>query len=225
MATKPNFIKSVELWEAGVLSKFIGSIGKQKVALDQRIQQAFVQVVGQSIVHRNSTPAHQLFEATGTSSRRDALVAAFEKFGNLYWSKVEKRVMFADRSKLDKNSPHYAELKWDEEYATMVAATPWYSLKKEPEPKSEYDVESELGKFINRFKKYIGDPHITVKHKDLLGKMQAVYNSYVMGQIPLMTEEEQTKLLAEGKKNVDTSKLREKFNVTEAGQGAEPAKS
>lgn len=161
-----------KLMEMTQLAKLIGDIGKQKVALDALIQTAAAECIAQSIVHRNATPSMQLYDAVGNTTRRDALVAYFEKFGNLAWSKADKRVAFFDTEKIlgaDK------ALSWTPEYAETVQKTPWASLKKEPEIVSQYDVEAEFSKFFKRLERLAADPAVSVKNKDMLATVKAAY--------------------------------------------------
>jgi hypothetical protein len=163
---------NAKMLEASELSKLIGKIGKQKVTLDNQIQIAAAECVAQSIVHRNATPAMQLFEVLGSNMRRDALVAYFEKFGNLAWSKEAKRLSFFDVEKLVKGA---TALEWTEEYADTVRKTLWQSLKKEPEVVSAYDVEVEFQKFFKRLERLASDPAISVKNKEMLNTVKAAY--------------------------------------------------
>ena len=161
-----------KLMEMTQLAKLIGTIGKQKVALDKNIQTAAAECVAQSIVHRNATPSMQLYDAVGNTTRRDALVAYFEKFGNLAWSRADKRVTFFDTGKIlgaDK------ALVWTEEYAKQVCDTPWASLKKEPEVVSVYDMDTEFSKFFKRLERLAADPAVTVKNKEMLATVRAAY--------------------------------------------------
>jgi hypothetical protein len=161
-----------KLMEMTQLAKLIGTIGKQKVALDKLIQTAAAECVAQSIVHRNATPSMQLYDAVGNTTRRDALVAYFEKFGNLAWSRADKRITFFD---VEKNVKGAAALAWTEEYAKMVSDTPWASLKKEPEVVSVYDVDVEFSKFFKRLERLAADPAVSMKNKDMLATVRAAY--------------------------------------------------
>jgi hypothetical protein len=154
------------------LAKLIGTIGKQKVALDKNIQTAAAECVAQSIVHRNATPSMQLYDAVGNTTRRDALVAYFEKFGNLAWSKADKRIAFFDTEKILGAA---AKLAWTEDYAKQVGDTPWASLKKEPEVVSVYDMDTEFSKFFKRLERLAADPAVTVKNKEMLAVVRAAY--------------------------------------------------
>jgi hypothetical protein len=161
-----------KLMEMTALAALIGKIGKQKVALDALIQTAAAECVAQSIVHRNATPSMQLYDAVGNTTRRDALVAYFEKFGNLAWSRTDKRVTFFDTEKI-LGAEH--ALSWTDEYAAQVQRTPWASLKKEPEVVSVYDIDAEFGKFFKRLERLAADPAVSVKNKDMLATVKAAY--------------------------------------------------
>jgi hypothetical protein len=157
------------------LSKLIGRIGKQKVALDNAVQHAAVQCIFQSIQFRNATPAMSLFENLGTSSRRDALVSYFEQYGNLAWSKSDKKLMFFDAAKVIDGKK---ALKWTDDYAEEVAGVIWYTTKKEPTPKSVYDMEEEFSKVLDRLTKVANKAGNEVKHKGLLDVLTTAYRRY-----------------------------------------------
>ena len=124
------------IWDAKVLSAAIGIIGKSGKLLEKQIQVAAVQCIAQSIVHRNASPAMSLYEALPKGQRHDSLVAYFEKFGNLAYSKTEKKIVFFDVAKhTDQDA-----LEWSQEYASEVNAFQWVNGTKKPEPKSAYEI-------------------------------------------------------------------------------------
>lgn len=198
---------AVQLMQASELSKLIGQIGRASAKLMVQIQIAAVQCVAQSIVHRNATPAMQLFEVIA-GTRRDALVAYFEKFGNLTWSKAEKKVIFCDMEKI----PNGRKLEWTAEYAETVAATSWLSTKKEAEPRSIFDVSEEAEKFLERLTK-AKRKGVEIKNDALLERLYATYQQYVGEQYlkastSLPTDEDVHAAEAAGDK-VSAEKLRE----------------
>lgn len=162
------------IWDASKLSALIGVIGRQKVRIDGMIQTAAVQCIAQSIVHRNSTPAAQLYEAVGDGTRRDALLKYFELHGNLCWSKAEKRVTFYDVEKIE-NKP---KLDWTDEYAAKVTAYLWTKAKPEPKTVSMYDVEEKVSALIDSLRK-AAKKGVALKHVDLLNRIESLYVSYV----------------------------------------------
>lgn len=156
------------------LSKLIGNIGKQKVRLESAVQVAAVECIGQSIVHRNVTPAISLFEACEGALRRDALVAFFEKFGNIAFLKSAKK----GEPKLGFYEVHKPEA-WTEDFVEQVNAMKWMAAKREAEPVSKYDMEREAAKFIERMRKLAADTGKQVEHRDLIDELYAVYAKYV----------------------------------------------
>jgi len=164
----------VQVMEVGQLSKIISVIGRQKVRIDSMIQTAAVQAIAQSIVFRNSTPAAQLFEAVGPSTRRDALVKYLEMFGNLAWSKSEKRVVFYDVAAIE-NKP---ELAWSDEYSLKVSEFVWHKAKAEPKQVSMYDVEEKVSALIDSLRKS-AKKGVELKHAPLLDAVEALYVKYV----------------------------------------------
>jgi hypothetical protein len=155
------------------LSRIIGVIGRQKVRIDNMIQVAAVQVIAQSIVNRNSTPADQLFSAVGVSSRRDALLKFYEMFGNLTWSKGEKRVIFCDMEVTDNR-----KLEWTDEYATKVSEFIWHKAKPEPKQVSMYDVEEKVSALIDSLRK-AAKKGITLQNVELLDGVESLYVKFV----------------------------------------------
>lgn len=197
-----------KLMTVGELSKLIGGIGKQKVRLETAIQQAAVECIGQSIVHRNVTPAISLFEACEGSVRREALVAFFEKFGNVAFLKSAKK----GEPKLGFYEQHKPEA-WTEDFVEGVNATKWMAAKKEADPVSKYDAEREAGRFIERMRKLAADTGKQVDHKDLIDELYTVYARYVA-----------TRTLKETK--VDESQLHQAADATTVAvirQDAQPA--
>lgn len=165
-----------EVMKADALAKLIGTIGRQKVRIDAMTQTAAVQCIAQSIVHRNSTPATQLFDVLGKSTRRDALVAYFERFGNLMWSKVESKVVFCDVA----NLPSRTKLEWTDEYAAKVAEVVWFNAKPEPKIKSNFDVEDAVSKLIETIERNI-KKGVDVKNSALYDDVAAAYYRYRAG--------------------------------------------
>lgn len=161
-----------KIMESTELTKLIGTIGKKSVALTGLIQTAAVECIAQSIVHRNATPAQQLYEAVGTTVRRDSLVKYFELWGNLAWSKQEKRVMFFDVEKIIGT-----KMVWDAEYAAKVTSNHWTAAKKEAAPVSKYDVSEEIDKLLERLHK-LQKKGATIAHADLLLRIEQAYNAY-----------------------------------------------
>jgi hypothetical protein len=164
----------IKVMEVSQLARIIGVIGRQKVRIDGMIQTAAVQCIAQSIVFRNSTPAAQLFDAVGVSTRRDALLKYMEMFGNLCWSKGEKRVIFYDVAKVESKP----ELVWSDEYAAKVAEYVWHKAKPEPKQVSMYDVEEKVSALIDSLRK-AARKGVTLQHGELLDSVESLYVRYV----------------------------------------------
>jgi len=200
--TQKQAAVAVALMAMSDLSKLIGRIGKASATLTNQIQLAAVQCIGYSIRDRNATPAMQLFDAVGTTQRRDALVRYFEMFGNLGWSKAEKRVIFIDVAEVTKGQ---TVLEWTEEYAAKVAQVMWHKTKAEPEPKSVFDIDEETAKFIERFTR-AKKRGAELKNGGLLERLMATYHAYVAEQYrgtAIPTDED----LANAKDPVERAKL------------------
>lgn len=119
-------------------TKLVSMIGKRGMQVHALIQSAAVQAVMFSIEHRQPQRANQLLTAMTSGSRKDALVAYLERFGNLAWVKAEKKLAFFDAKRV-----------WTQEYATEVAGFDWAKAKAEPVIKSVYDVTDALDKLID----------------------------------------------------------------------------
>lgn len=180
--TKKELAVAVALMQADSLSKLIGQIGRASAKLVEQIQTAAVQCVAQSIVHRNATPAMQLFDAMGSGSRRDALVAYLELWGNLMWAKSEKKITFCDRERV----PGGSKLEWTPEYSAKVADAMWLKAKAEPTPKSIFDVDEEAGKFLERLTR-AKRRGAELKNSELLNRLEATYHAYVAEQYAVGT--------------------------------------
>ena len=159
-----------KLMEMAALATLIGSIGRQRVAFDVAVQEALVEVIGQSIVHRNITPAAQLLDVIG-AHLKPVVVAHMETYGNIVWAKQEKKLKFHE------NLMYGAPLAWTEEYREKLIATPWVKAKKETEPKSVYDVAEETDKFLERLLK-VGKKGTELKNKGLLERLVETYNRF-----------------------------------------------
>ncbi|HYF55013.1 MAG TPA: hypothetical protein VEA41_12210 [Salinarimonas sp.] len=170
---------------ASELAKSIKAIGTRKVALDKAVQDAAAQCIAQSIVHRNATPAMQLFEVLANSVRRDALVVYLEKFGNLGWNKSEKKLAFRDNGfAFEANSEELTA------HMEVVVGTAWYSLKKEPEVVSVFDAEDLLGKTIDRINKAI-KRGATVVHRELASEVEQVLRKHQAAELQKVSAAEQ----------------------------------
>ncbi len=162
------------LMAAAELANVITRIGKDNASLANRIQAAAVECIGQSIVHRNITPAQQLYDNLGTSQRRDSLVAYFEKFGNIAWDKTNKKIVFFDVEKITDGK---TVLAWTEDYVDVVAGSKWDAAKKQSEPVSQYDVSTEVAKFIATMEKR-AERGASLAHDDLLVVLKNAVASY-----------------------------------------------
>lgn len=204
-----------KLVEMAALIGMIGAIGKRKVALDKAVQEAAVQCIAQSIVHRNATPAMQLFDALAGSVRRDALVVYLERFGNLRWNKQEtesqkKGLVFFE-------NPKVKALKDDSErdaWLETAAETLWYTLKKENVVKSVYDADEAISSLIDRLHK-MAKRGTKIENIEVLQTVEKAYRDYKVAQLQADTSPELTEALqarAEGKATpAQLAKLTEHF--------------
>ena len=169
---KSNEVKSLKpLMDLSVLMQAIGIIGRATIKTEAQIQYVAVQCIAQSIVHRNATPAKELYDNLPKGFRHDSLAAYFEKFGNLAFK--DKSIVFFDCEKLTGK-----KLEWTPVYEISVEAMHWTNGTKKPVPKSVYDADEEIGKVLERLVKLASDSTKTMKNKELLDRVVATYNAY-----------------------------------------------
>lgn len=178
----------MKLMQQKELGQLIAKIGRNRGQFDKLVQQAAVQAIGFTIVDRNISPCADLVLAVGDHLEA-TLIAFLEKFGNVMWSKAEKKLVFVDRATLPEGSPFHAKLEWTEEYAATIADTPWTAAKPKPQPKSQYDMEQEVSKFLDRMLKVATKDGVEVKNKDLIGRLYDTYRKYVADTFVVQTTE------------------------------------
>lgn len=153
----------LKLMEGNKLAKLIGAIGAARVTLDVQVQLACMQVIGQSIVHRNTTPANSLLEAV-SKHHKATIVVYLEKFGNFQWDRKSETLKFRESfpdGDLDKAVEAIGDAKW-------------YDAKKPPVVTSEYDALKVIGDVIDRLLKK-ASKGATITNKDVLTKTHAAY--------------------------------------------------
>lgn len=159
----------LKLMSAEEISKGIISVKTSGARFDALVQRMAVECVAQSIVHRNITLGNDLLNALPKGSRRDSLVAWFERFGHFAWMKTEKKLAFFDAGQ-EMTAAYFAE----------VRATSWTTGTKPAAIVSSYDLETEFGKVLDRLGKLVNDSSKTIEHKDLYAKLKATYTAYVV---------------------------------------------
>ena len=169
---------TVNLIEVSQLMAAIGLIGRNSAKVQATIQYVAVQCIAQSIVHRNATPAKELVKNLPRGLRVDSLVAYFERFGNLAYSKVDKEVKFFDVAELTGKPA----LEWTNAYSNEVKDFDWTKGTKPSTIVSKYDFEEDFGKFLTVWEKRASDSTKDIKHRDLLDKVRRDYNAYVASE-------------------------------------------
>lgn len=155
----------LKLMEGKVLAKLIGAIGTARVQLDGQVQDACLQVIGQSIVHRNTTPANMLLEAV-SKHHKATVVTYLERFGNLAWDRKADKLGFREVHKTD-------EL---EKALEMIGDAKWYDAKKPPKVVSQYDAAEEIAALFDRLRKAV-KKGITIVNAPVLREVEAAYNA------------------------------------------------
>lgn len=163
---------TLKLMSVEDINKGINQVKTSGARFDALVQRIAVECVAQSIIHRNVTPGNDLFNALPKGSRRDSLVAWFERFGHFAWMKTEKKLAFFD-AKLEMTAAYFVE----------VRATHWTTGTKPAAIVSTYDLEKEFSKVLDRLGKIVSDSTKTIEHRDLYAKLRLTYNAYVAGHL------------------------------------------
>jgi len=162
--------------EVTILADMIARIKRDADKFVVDVQAAAIQAVYHSVKSSNITPSQQLYDALNTAHRKDSLLAYLENFGNVAWSKTEKKIVFFDREKILGKDKAIA---WTDEYAEKVAANKWDQAKPAPAPKSIYDCEEEVKRFIKSMEKAIVKGG--AKNSNFYDAVVAAYNNEQLG--------------------------------------------
>ena len=159
--------------ESAKLSATIDGIAKSAGKLRDIVQKAAVNVIYQSLKHRNVTPANQLFTATAKGLRRDALVRFLEQNGNLAFIKAEKGFKFYEA---------FESMSDDElaEYCDELMTIAWEEAKPE-KIDSIFDVAEMVEKVIKKAEKAAKDAQ-KVEHAELLGELKGLMRKFNAAQ-------------------------------------------
>jgi hypothetical protein len=153
----------LKLMEGKVLAKLIAGIGTARVQLDGQVQEACLQVIAQSVQHRNTTPSNMLLEAI-SKHHKAVLVTYLERFGNLAWDRKADKLAFKEVHAADKL----------QECLDMIGDAKWYDAKKPPKVVSEYDAIKVVGDVFDRLFK-AASKGITIVNKPVLEAAHAAY--------------------------------------------------
>ena len=156
-----------KLMEGKALTKRIGAIGTARVQLDNEVQFVALQVIGQSIVHRNITPGNMLVEAV-SKHHHAVIVAYLEKFGNFEWNRKEQKGGVREVYKAEQL----------EEAIAAIGESKWYDAKKPPKVVSQYDAVEVLSSQFERLLKAKAKG-ITIQHMPVLDAVIGAYHAAV----------------------------------------------
>ena len=160
------------------LAKEITSIAKTGNRLNVRIQAAALNAVFYSIQEGYIQYGQNLVMALNNGQRKNSLVAFLEKHGKFQWSKETKSLVFKKRDDLTVES--IEEIKEH-----------WFEAIKAPEPKSMYDFEDEVNRFIKKMEKAVTDK-ATIKHVEIMDYVNAAIAQYHEDQLKLQEAEDDT---------------------------------
>ena len=174
MTNKQTFVPM----EQSALNKEITSIAKTGNRLNVRIQHAALNAIFYSIQHGDIGFGQRLVLALNNGQRKNSLVAFLEKHGKFAWSKENKSLVFKKRDDLTVES--IAEIKEH-----------WFEAIKAPEPKSMYDFEDEVKRFLKKMEKAVTDK-ATIKHVEIMDYVNAAIAQYHEDQLKLQEAEDDT---------------------------------
>lgn len=157
-----------KLMEGKALAKLIGTIGTARVQLDEQVQAAALQVIGQSIVHRNTTPANSLLDAI-SKHHKATMVAYLEKFGNFAWNAKAEKLDFKEVYTADKL----------EEALEAIGEAKWYDAKKPAKVISQYDAIRVIDGFFENTLKKFSKEGVTVEAREVFDKTRTAYRQIV----------------------------------------------
>lgn len=123
-------------------NEVLGRIGARQKLLNKDIQACAVFAIYQSIAHRNSTPADNLFQSFTAGLRKQALVNYFEMNGNLAYMKDEKRIAFFDVKAMTGT-----DLTFDEK---VLDDNPWYEAGGKENLNSSLDIRASVAKLLKQ---------------------------------------------------------------------------
>ncbi len=151
------------------LAKEITGIAKTGNRLNVRIQIAALNAIYYSIAEGYIQYGQNLVMALNNGQRKNSLVAFLEKYGKFQWSKENKSLVFKKRDELTLES--ISEIKEH-----------WFETIKAPEPKSMYDFEDEVNRFIKKMEKAVTDK-ATIKHVKIMDYINAAIAQYHEDQL------------------------------------------
>lgn len=149
------------------LRTLIGKIGKAAMKFAAQVQVAAVECLIHAVRHGDVSLANSLIEAVGKGTRKATLYAWFEVNGPFYLPKGKTALAF-DRERADKLAAE-----GEDALRARLIAVQWTEAKPEAKPVSVFDVSVEFDKFLNRMNKLAKEPEVQIKHKELLGALEA----------------------------------------------------
>jgi len=170
--------------EKAILVKEISAIGKIGNKLNARIQAAALNAIFYSITEGYIQYGQNLVLALNNGQRKNSLVAFLEKHGQFQWSKETKNLVYRKNDKLSVETIEAIDERW-------------FEAIKAPEPKSMYDFEEDVSKFIKRMEKAVTEK-ATIAHIEVMDYIKAAIDQYHKDQTIAdeaeFGDEEQTEL-------------------------------
>lgn len=163
--------------EKTLLVKEISQIGKIGNKLNLRIQIAAMNAVYYSVTEGYIQYGQNLVLAMNAGQRKNSLVAFLEKFGNFAWSKENKNLIYQKNDKATVESLDAIDERW-------------FETIKAPEPKSMYDFEEDVSKFIKRMEKAVTDK-ATIVHIELMDYIKAAVDQFHADQVTVEEGEDE----------------------------------
>lgn len=161
----------MELLNQNQIDKIIAGIKRAGAKLDKDIQSVAVSAIGHAVLHKNTKPANDLFNAMPNGSRKQSLIAYFEMNSHLVFVSADKKFEYYTNPNV---------IGFD---AEKLMALKWHDAKREV-LKSEYDVEAGFARFMKVVEKAIADG-LEVKNREkfeALKKFNASYESAIIDE-------------------------------------------
>jgi hypothetical protein len=154
-------------------NEIVGRIKARQVLLNKDIQACAVFAIELSVRDRNSTNADTLFHALSAGMRRQSLVAYFEKFGNLAYSKTDPNskknregIYFFDVEEMTGEKPGALT-------TTEWATVEWYKASKESIV-SNLDIQAKVIDLLKQIKNAQKKQDREVLHAEYVPLLEAI---------------------------------------------------
>ena len=139
-------------------NKLVSALKNNEAKKDQLIDNLIRNAIYHSVVNNQSTPAINLVNALGKSSRKNDIISFMCKVGNLAYTQ-EKGI----HAKL-KTDPEIKECWKDEDkaWAYVESLPSFWDIVKEQKVKTEWDMETALHNLVRAYRHHLNKAHKTI---------------------------------------------------------------